>query len=71
MGNKRSRQYFQKQKGIAQPIRKKEDVQKNPDNRIDEDFPGFPHAPAKEEIINPKTRQQKETADVDNKDGEK
>ena len=65
MNNKRSRQYFQKQKGATHPIRKKEDVQKNPDNRIDQDFPGFPHAPAKEELINPETKQDEKTADAD------
>ncbi|MGN6440104.1 MAG: hypothetical protein ACTHMM_26490 [Agriterribacter sp.] len=71
MNSKRSRQYLQRQKGVTEPIRKKEDVQNNPDNHIDQDFPGFPHSPAKEELINPKTEQQKETADVANKDGEK
>jgi len=71
MNSKRSRGYLQQQKTGTHPIRKTEDVQKNPDNRIDQDFPGFPHSPAKEELINPKTKQQKETADVDNKGGEK
>lgn len=47
------------------PITKKEDVQNNPDNRIDQDFPGFPHSPAKEEVINPKTTRQKKIADAD------
>lgn len=53
-----------KAKGKTRPITKKEDVQGNPDNRIDQDFPGFPHAPAKENIINPKTEEQKKTAAV-------
>lgn len=48
----------------TRPITKKEEVQTNPDNRIDQDFPGFPHAPAKENIINPKTEEQKKTATV-------
>lgn len=51
-------------KGKTNPIKKKEEVQANPDNRIDQDFPGFPHAPAKEHIINPKTEEQKKTAGV-------
>ena len=71
MNSKRSREYLQHKKTGTHPMRNKEDVQENPDNRIDQDFPGFPHSPAKEELINPKTKQQKETADVDNKDGEK
>ncbi|MFT3748366.1 MAG: hypothetical protein QM768_08625 [Agriterribacter sp.] len=53
-----------KTKGKTKPITKKEEVQANPDNRIDQDFPGFPHAPAKENIINPKTEEQKKTAAV-------
>lgn len=51
--------------GKTAPITKKEDVQANPDHRIDQDFPGFPHSPAKEEVINPKTSRQKKVADTD------
>ncbi len=50
---------------------KKEDIPQNPDSRIDQDFPGFPHAPAKEEAIHPKTDTQKKTAALHQKDGEK
>lgn len=53
------------------PIRKKEEIKKNPDPRIDQDFEGYPHGPAKNETIKPKNSQQKKTADLDNKDGEK
>ena len=53
------------------PIRTKEEIRKNPDNKIDEDFEGYPSGPAKDETIHPKTKNQKETADLDNKDGEK
>ena len=49
----------------------KEDIAKNPDNKIDEDFQGYPHGPAKDETIKPNTKQQKKVADVDKKDGEK
>ncbi|MBX3254272.1 MAG: hypothetical protein KF862_09045 [Chitinophagaceae bacterium] len=69
MSSKRSRPYFQRKKGATHPIRKKEDVRENPDNRIDQDFPGFPHAPAKEELIHPRTKQDKKTADADGKSG--
>lgn len=55
----------------TEPIRKKTEIQKNPDPRIDQDFEGYPHGPAKDETIKPKTKQEKETADVSNKDGEK
>ncbi|MFT3824275.1 MAG: hypothetical protein QM731_10155 [Chitinophagaceae bacterium] len=47
---------------------KKEDIQKNPDQRIDQDFPGFPHPIAKEEVINPKTPNQKATAGSEKKE---
>lgn len=53
------------------PITKKEEIKKNPDHKIDEDFEGYPHGPAKNETIKPGTMEQKETADMDNKDGEK
>ncbi len=50
---------------------RKEEIQKHPDAKIDEDFKGYPHGTASDETIKPVTEQQKKTADVDNKDGEK
>ena len=47
------------------PITKKEEVQKSNDEHIDQDFKGFPNAPAKEEIINPKTKEDKLIANVE------
>lgn len=47
------------------PIKEKEEVQQSNDEHIDQDFKGFPHAPAKEEIINPKTKKDKLTANVE------
>ena len=58
-------------KKTGNPIEKKEEIKKNPDPKIDQDFEGYPHGPAKNETIKPKTSQQKKTADLDNKDGEK
>ena len=55
----------------TKPITKKEEVRDNPDNKIDEDFKGYPHGNAKEEIIKPETEEEKKIADIDNKDGEK
>lgn len=55
----------------TQPIHNREEVNKNPDPKIDEDFKGYPHAPAKDELITPKTNTQKKTAATDKKDGEK
>ncbi|CAN5431570.1 hypothetical protein BH10BAC2_BH10BAC2_49740 [soil metagenome] len=47
------------------PIIKKEEVQQSNDEHIDQDFEGFPHAPAKEEHINPVTKEDKATANVE------
>lgn len=55
----------------SEPIKNKEDIAKHPDNKIDQDFKGYPHGNAKEEIIKPETDEEKKIADIDNKDGEK
>ncbi len=46
-------------------------VQDSNDNKIDQDFSGFPNGHSTENIINPKTDAEKMTADVGHKDGEK
>lgn len=53
------------------PIKNKEEVQNHPDQKIDQDFKGYPHGPAKDETIRPETTEEKKIADIDNKDGEK
>ena len=53
------------QSKTTDPITTKEEVQQSNDERIDQDFKGFPHAPAKEEVINPKTKTEKATANVE------
>ena len=53
------------------PITKKEEIKQNPDNKIDQDFNGYPIGPAKDETINPQTEEEKKVADIKNKDGEK
>jgi len=53
------------------PITKKEEISQHPDNKIDEDFKGYPHGPAKDETIKPTTPHEKKVADLNNKDGEK
>ncbi|HJS53009.1 MAG TPA: hypothetical protein VJ765_00655 [Chitinophagaceae bacterium] len=57
-------------KNRPDPIRKKEEIKQNPDNKIDEDFKGYPHGPAKDETIRPKTKDEKKVADLGNKDGD-
>lgn len=41
---------FMKKKN-TRPIRRKGEVQESNDERIDQDFPGFPHHPSKKESI--------------------
>lgn len=70
MKNKRLRNYLQQKAGRKASL-KAADTQSNPDKHTNQDFSGYPHAPAKEEIINPKTKQEKKVAAIDSKDGEK
>lgn len=56
---------------IKGPLKNDEDVSKNPDPKIDQDFPGYPHNPSRYELINPKQKDDKKTADLHEKDGEK
>ncbi len=49
----------------------KADVKNSPDPKIDEDFKGYPAAPSKENVINPKSPDEKKTAALNVKDGEK
>ena len=54
-----------KKTGIAKqtnPIDTKEKVQKSNDEHIDQDFEGYPHNPAREEVINPQTKEERLTA---------
>lgn len=60
-----------KNAGQNEPMRTNKDVEQTPDQHIDQDFTGYPHAPASKELINPKTKQDKKSAAVDIKDGEK
>jgi hypothetical protein len=72
MKSRRLHKYLQ-QKSAAKnnPIINKQDIQNNSDKHIDQDFEGYPHSPAKEEMINPKTRLEKKVAAFNIKDGEK
>jgi hypothetical protein len=49
------------------PITKKEEVQGSKDEKIDQDFPGFPHSPSKEKTINPTTEEDKANANMKKK----
>jgi len=48
-------------------LKNSRDVQKNPDKKIDQDFPGYPHGHSAEHIINPTTDAEEKTAAINNK----
>lgn len=48
------------------PIETKEEVQQSKDEHIDQDFPGYPHYPAKEDIMNPQNTTERIEANVEN-----
>jgi hypothetical protein len=48
-----------------------EEIKNHPDNKIDQDFNGYPAGPANESAINPGTSEEGKTAGLDIKDGEK
>ena len=48
------------------PIDSEEKVQNSNDEKIDEDFPGYPHYPAKEDILNPENHTERINANVEN-----
>src|SRR5436305_12341967 len=53
-----------KTSGQNDPIGQKEEVQESNDMHIDQDFEGYPHSPSSENLINPKNRQDKLTAEA-------
>lgn len=61
----------QKGNNKAQPMKEQEEVQKNPDQKINQDYPGYPHPPSTEETIKPKSGMERKIADTHEKDGEK
>lgn len=52
-------------------IRNKEEIQRHSDNKIDQDFEGYPQGPAKDETIKPKNSAEEQIAGTGVKDGEK
>ena len=55
---------------ITGPIKATE-VQQNPDQHIDQDFPGFPHLPADKKSITPVTKIEKKLAGVNKRKSKK
>jgi len=66
MNNSRTGRYLKsaRQRG-AKPMWQEHEVSNNPDHKIDQDVPGFPHAPSAEEQIHPETSAEQKTADPD------
>ena len=50
---------------------KKEEIQQNPDPHIDQDFPGYPHAPSDKKSITPATVTEKKLAGAQKKKSKK
>ena len=49
----------------SKPMDSKKDVEGSPDAKTDQDYPGYPHYPAKEDIMNQDTADHRVDADVE------
>ena len=70
MKTKRFQLYLQ-QRNTNAPMRQQHEVANSKDQKTDTDFPGYPGGHSKKEIIQPRTANEKKTAALDIKDGEK
>jgi len=52
---------------MAKAIKKEKEIQQNPDAKIDQDYPGFPHLPSDKKSITPHTKTEKKLAGAVNK----
>lgn len=50
----------------TEPMDNEEEVKKSNDEKIDQDFPGYPHYPAKEDIMNPENHTKRVDINVEN-----
>lgn len=48
----------------SKPMNSKQEVQNSPDPKTDQDFPGYPHYPAKEDIMDESTGMHRVDADI-------
>jgi hypothetical protein len=71
MKNRRLRNYLQQKAAKKDELMQQEDRKTNPAKHTNQDYTGYPHAPAKKEIIKPETPVEKKTAALNVKDGEK
>lgn len=49
----------------SKPMNSKQDVERSPDEKTDQDFPGYPHYPAKEDIMSQDSGHHRVDADVE------
>lgn len=54
------------EKSTTKPMDSKQDVEQSPDEKINQDFPGYPHYPAKEDIMDQRTDSHRVDVDVEN-----
>ena len=54
------------QQNPSKAMDSKKDVEQSPDPKTDQDFPGYPHYPAKEDIMDKRTESHRVDADVEN-----
>lgn len=50
----------------SKPMDSKQDVAKSPDAKTDQDFPGYPHYPAKDDIMDQRTGSHRVDAEIEN-----
>jgi hypothetical protein len=50
----------------SQPITTPEEVPESNDEKIDQDFPGYPHYPAKDDILNPENHTERVDIEIEN-----
>jgi hypothetical protein len=50
----------------SEPITTPEEVPESNDEKIDQDFPGYPHYPAKDDILNPENHSERVEIDIEN-----
>ena len=50
----------------SEPITTPEEVPASNDEKIDQDFPGYPHYPAKDDILNPENHTERVDVDMEN-----
>ena len=62
MKDKRFSRYLEKKRQGNTDTVKKEDIAENPDHKIDQDFPGYPHGQGDEKLITPTSTEDKKKA---------